>query len=75
MRLQDPPQRHVRTVPVVPTMTWTIGEFHTSPGVQPPEAEEGPFYLAAVPSSADPPESARHLRLVDPPSSDEKAST
>ena len=52
-------------------MTWTIGEFHTSPGVQPPEAEEGPFYLAAVPSSADPPESARHLRLVDPPSSDE----
>ena len=59
-------------MPVVPPMTWTVGKFHTSPGVQPPEAEEGPFYLAAVPSSAEPPESVRHLRLVDPPESDEQ---
>lgn len=72
MRLQDQPQRHVRSLSVVPPMTptWSIGEFHTSPGVQPPEVV-GSFYLAGDPTT-EPSESVRHLWVVRPSDSDEQ---
>ena len=51
-------------------MTWTIGKFHTSPGVQPPEVV-GSVSLTVTDPTTEPSESVSHLRLVDPTASDE----
>jgi hypothetical protein len=52
------------------TPTWSIGEFHTSPSVQPLEVV-GSFDLTGDPTT-EPSEPVRHLRLLPPLGSDEQ---
>ena len=53
-------------------MTWTIGEFHTIPSVQ-PLAVAASLSLAVGDAATELAESVRHLRVVRPFESDDPA--